>query len=107
MDKNRIQTRLQYIERMNYMLIDEKAFKSLVADAVAEALKNQKEEKYSGFANAEQFIEISGISKYDLEYKLMPHPQFKQHVYRFDGHKRYIDVQPALNSVKNIMKRGA
>lgn len=88
-------------------MFNEQAFKTLVQDAVSEALRNQQETQYEGFANVEQFIEISGISKYDLEYKLMPHERFKQHVYRFDGHKRYIDIRPALDSIRSIMKRGA
>lgn len=86
------------------MLLDEQAFRALVAEAVADALSKQSHEQYEGFADATRFMEISGISKHDLEEKLMPHPTFNQHVYRLDGRKRYIDIKPALDSIRQIMK---
>ncbi|WP_020006099.1 hypothetical protein [Salinicoccus albus] len=89
------------------MLIDEQAFKSLVHEAVKEALCNQSSEIYEGFADVERFIEISGISKHDLEEKIFPHPDFKQYVYQPGGRKRYIEVQPAMDSIRKIMREAS
>lgn len=51
-----------------------------------------------------KFREISGISKHDIEEKLMFHPKFRQHVYRLQGKKRYIDIKPAFKSIRELMK---
>lgn len=88
------------------MLIDEQAFKASIQEAVIEAINSQKQDEYEGFANVERFIKISGISKFDLEEKLMVNPIFTEHVYRLQGTKRYIDIKPALESVRKIMRNG-
>ncbi|WP_434121610.1 hypothetical protein [Salinicoccus roseus] len=85
-------------------MIDERALRALIKEVVKEALAEQNGQVYEGFADMPQFLEISGISRHDMEEKLMPHPQFKQHVYRLDGRKRYIDIKPALGSIRKIMK---
>lgn len=89
------------------MLINEEAFKATIHEAVVEALGSQSEQKYYGFADVKKFIDISGISKWDLENKFIPHPEFKTHVYKIDGQKRYIDVLPALEAARKIFKGGA
>ena len=89
------------------MLINEQAFKAAIHEAVQEALQQQNTQTYEGFADVKEFIEISGISKWDLEQKFMPHPEFKQHVHRLDGQKRYIDIKPALEAIRNIFREGS
>lgn len=89
------------------MLINEEAFKATIHEAVVEALSSQSEKKYYGFADVKSFIEISGVSKWDMENKFIPHPDFKKHVYKLDGNKRYIDVKPALETMRKIFKGGS
>ena len=85
------------------MLIDEQAFKSLIQDAVKQAMK-QDEQVYHGYADIKQFIEISGISKRHLEEKVIPHPKFKHCVCRFDGSmKRYIHIRKGLDALDKIL----
>ena len=85
-------------------MFDTQAFKSLVQEAVTEALNEQRQDQYEGFADMVKFREISGISRHDIEEKLMPLPQFRQHVYRLSGQKRYVDVKPALEVVREVME---
>lgn len=86
------------------MLINEKAFKSTIQEAVIEALQSQNTQQYEGFADVSSFLEISGVSKWDLEHKFIPHPEFKKHVYQMEGRKRYIDITPALEAMRKIFK---
>lgn len=86
------------------VLINEEAFKATIFEAVTEALGKQNKPKYHGFADIKSFIEISGISKWDLEHKFIPHPEFRKHVYKIDGQKRYIDIEPALEAARRIFK---
>lgn len=85
-------------------MIDEDVFKANVYEAVKEAMEAQNGETYQGFADVNKFIEISGISKWDIEHKFMPHPKFKEHVYQMEGRKRYVDVHPALETMRKIFK---
>ena len=84
-------------------MFDERAFKSLIQDAVKQAMK-QDEQVYNGYADIKQFIEISGISKRHLEEKVIPHPKFKHCVCRFDGSmKRYIHIRKGLDALDKIL----
>ena len=86
-------------------MFDTQAFKSLVQEAVTEALNDQRKDQYEGFADMARFREISGISRHDIEEKLMINPQFRQHVYRLNGQKRYVDIKPALRAIREIMEK--
>lgn len=85
-------------------MFDEKALKTLIREAVREELESFQGQQYPGYADVEQFIEISGISKRHLEYGIIPHPLFKPYVHKPQGRKRYIEVAPAMDAVKEIMK---
>lgn len=88
------------------MIIDEQAFKSLIHDAVNQALKQQDTQVYQGYADVKQFIEISGISKRDMEDRVIPHPDFKHCVCRFDGGaKRYIHIKNGLIALDQIFRK--
>lgn len=87
------------------MLIDEQAFKSLIQDAVKQAVK-QDEQVYQGYADVKQFIEISGISKRDMEDRVIPHPNFRHCVCRFEGGaKRYIHIRDGLDALDKIFQK--
>lgn len=60
---------------------------------------------YADFADAKhEFPEICGISFSDLEKKVYSHHEFKQYIRRFEGsNKRYIEVAPAREFVRNLM----
>ena len=86
------------------MLIDESAFKSLIQDAVKEALSRQDKQVYQGYADVKQFIKISGISENDMERKVLSHPAFEHCVARFDGSKkRYIHIVKGLEALDEIL----
>lgn len=62
--------------------------------------------EYIGFADAKEFIKISGISRDDLEEKVYPNKEFQAAcMYRFGrGNKRYIKVRRGIEYIeKNIM----
>ena len=85
------------------MFIDEQAFKSLIQDAVKQAMK-QDEQVYHGYADVKQFIKISGISENDMERKVLSHPAFEHCVCRFDGSmKRYIHIRKGLDALDKIL----
>lgn len=87
-------------------MFDEIAFQTLVSDAVKQALAQQDNQVYQGYADVKQFIEISGISKRDMEDRVIPHPAFKHCVARFDGgSKRYIHIANGLQALDNILLR--
>lgn len=87
-------------------MFDETAFKTLVKDAVNQALAQQDNQLFRGYADVKQFIEISGISKRDMEDRVIPHPAFKHCVARFDGgSKRYIHIANGLQALDNILLR--
>ncbi|MFQ3906438.1 hypothetical protein ABLV94_15230 [Staphylococcus sp. Mo2-7] len=58
--------------------------------------------EYIGFADAKEFINISGISRDDLEDKVYPNKEFQEAcMYRFGkGNKRYIKVRPAIDFIE-------
>lgn len=58
--------------------------------------------EFIGFADVNQFIKISGISKFDLEEKVFPDLVFQEKfMYRFGkGGKRYIKIQPAIEYIE-------
>lgn len=92
------------------MLFNENAMKSLIREAIREEIKQHEtqEFKYMGYADVKQFIEISGISKRDMEDRVIPHPLFKNCVCRFDGGtKRYIHIQEGLQAINNILRKEA
>jgi len=89
-------------------MFDENKFQALVAEAVKQALKQQGAQEYYGYADVKQFIEISGISKRDMEDRVIPHPEFKHCVSRFDGgHKRYIHIRKGLDALDKILIKEA
>ena len=62
--------------------------------------------EFIGFADAKEFISISGISRDDLESKVYPNKEFqKTCMYRFGkGNKRYIKIRPAIEFIEqNIL----
>lgn len=58
--------------------------------------------EYIGFADAIKFVEISGISKNDLEKHVYSNKEFQERcMYRFGkNHKRYIEIRPAIDFIK-------
>lgn len=87
-------------------MFDESAFKSLIQDAVKEALAQQDNQLFHGYADVKQFIKISGISENDMERKVLSHPAFEHCVARFDGgSKRYIHIANGLQALDNILLR--
>ncbi|MFQ3871302.1 hypothetical protein [Staphylococcus sp. Mo2-1] len=58
--------------------------------------------EYIGFADAKEFINISGISRDDLEDKVYPNKEFQEAcMYRFGkGNKRYIKVRPTIDFIE-------
>jgi hypothetical protein len=86
------------------MLLDEAVFKETIKEAVAEVIKESSQREYIGFATVKEFIEISGISTWDMENTFIPHPDFQAHVYKLNGNKRYIDIKPALEAARKIFK---
>lgn len=64
--------------------------------------------EYIGFADAREFVKVSGISKNDLEKHVYSNVDFQEHcMYRFgEGHKRYIKIKPAIQFIEeNILIR--
>lgn len=62
--------------------------------------------EYIGYADAKEFIKVSGISENDLEKHVYSNKEFQATcMYRFGkNHKRYIEIKPALDFIKqNIM----
>ncbi|MBN6092362.1 hypothetical protein JZG80_07215 [Staphylococcus saprophyticus] len=57
---------------------------------------------YIGFADAKEFVKVSGISKDDLEEKVFSNKSFQEEcMYRFGrGHKRYIKIRPAIDFIE-------
>ncbi|WP_052255814.1 hypothetical protein [Salinicoccus sp. YB14-2] len=85
-------------------MFDESAFKSLIQDAVKEALSQQDNQLFHGYADVKQFIKISGISENDMERKVLSHPAFEHCVCRFDGSmKRYIHIRKGLDALDKIL----
>lgn len=85
-------------------MFNEQAFKDLIREAVREELSSVNSQKYLGYADVDQFIEISGISKRHLEYSIIPHPLFKPYIHKLEGRKRYIEIEPAMEAIRQIMK---
>ena len=58
--------------------------------------------EFIGFADAKAFVEISGISRDDLETKVYPDKGFQEAcMYRFGkGNKRYIKIRPAIDFIE-------
>ncbi len=71
---------------------------------VNQALAQQDNQLFHGYADVKQFMEISGMSKRDMEDRVIPHPDFKHCVRRFDGaNKRYIHIRDGLSALDNIL----
>lgn len=86
------------------MIFNENELKTLIVDAVNQALTRQDVQDYQGYADVKRFIEISGISKRDMEDRVIPHPEFKGCVSRFDGGtKRYIHINNGLQALDRIL----
>lgn len=87
-------------------MFDERAFQALVSEAVRQAIAENDQQVYQGYADVKQFIEISGIPKRDMEDRVIPHPKFKHCVARFEGGaKRYIHIQKGLEALDEILLR--
>lgn len=74
--------------------------------AILEVIKNStSQHEYIGFADVKQFVKISGISKSDLEKKVLTDSEFqRKFVFRFeDSKKRYIKIKGALNYIENSL----
>ncbi|MBO1199092.1 hypothetical protein J3T65_05330 [Staphylococcus simiae] len=58
--------------------------------------------EYIGFADAIEFVKISGISKNDLEKHVYSNTEFQvQCMYRIGkNHKRYIKIRPAIDFIE-------
>ncbi|MBX5320060.1 hypothetical protein HLA86_10980 [Staphylococcus caprae] len=62
--------------------------------------------EYIGFADAQEFVKVSGISINDLEKHVYSNKEFQQTcMYRFGkNHKRYIKIRPAIEFIEqNIL----
>jgi len=62
--------------------------------------------EYIGFADAKEFVKVSGISKNDLEKHVYSNNEFQEKcMYRFGkNHKRYIKIRPAIDFIEqNLM----
>ncbi|MDJ1111468.1 hypothetical protein [Macrococcus sp. S115] len=77
------------------------------AELVAVLQQAMPQREYADFADAKhEFPEICGISFSDLEKKVYSHQDFKQYIRRFEGsNKRYIEVAPAREFIRNFMVR--
>ncbi|MCI2948373.1 hypothetical protein FH144_08025 [Staphylococcus caledonicus] len=74
----------------------------LKAQELNEILNQNNKPKYKHFSNAEEFIELSGLSKDDFEKKVAKMQEFKKFIYKFeDSRKRYIKTKPALEFIEN------
>lgn len=88
------------------MLFNTDEFQYLVRMAVRQELSQQDGQVYRGYADVKQFIEISGISKRDMEDRVIPHPEFEHCVGRFDGGmKRYIHIRDGLAALDRILRK--
>ena len=58
--------------------------------------------EYIGFADAKEFVKVSGISKNDLENKVYCNKEFQEKcMYRFGkNNKRYIKIRPAIDFIE-------
>ncbi|MEB6277530.1 hypothetical protein [Staphylococcus gallinarum] len=58
--------------------------------------------EFIGFADAKEFIKVSGISKNDLEKHVYSNKEFQAScMYRFGkGNKRYIKIKPAIDFIE-------
>ncbi|HIW39048.1 hypothetical protein [Staphylococcus gallinarum] len=58
--------------------------------------------EFIGFADAKEFIKVSGISKNDLEKHVYSNKEFQSEcMYRFGkGNKRYIKIKPAIDFIE-------
>ncbi|MDN6414913.1 hypothetical protein OXR01_13540 [Staphylococcus gallinarum] len=58
--------------------------------------------EFIGFADAKEFIKVSGISKNDLEKHVYSNREFQETcMYRFGkGNKRYIKIKPAIDFIE-------
>ncbi|PAK63954.1 hypothetical protein B9K00_07905 [Staphylococcus caprae] len=62
--------------------------------------------EYIGFADANEFVKVSGISKNDLEKHVYSNREFQQScMYRFGkNHKRYFEIKTGIEFIKqNIL----
>ncbi|MGW8003096.1 hypothetical protein BU110_00510 [Staphylococcus shinii] len=59
--------------------------------------------EFIGFADAKEFIKVSGISKNDLEKHVYSNVEFqKECMYRFGkGNKRYVKIRPAIDFIES------
>ncbi|MBU0436996.1 hypothetical protein [Staphylococcus succinus] len=59
--------------------------------------------EFIGFADAKEFIKVSGISKNDLEKHVYSNADFQSTcMYRFGkGNKRYIKIKPAIDFIES------
>ena len=59
--------------------------------------------EYIGFADAKEFVKVSGISKNNLEKHVYSNKEFQEQcMYRFGkGAKRYIKVDKAIDYIEN------
>ncbi|WP_436870172.1 hypothetical protein [Staphylococcus shinii] len=59
--------------------------------------------EFIGFADAKEFIKVSGISKNDLEKHVYSNAEFQAEcMYRFGkGNKRYIKIKPAIAFIES------
>lgn len=58
--------------------------------------------EFIGFADAKEFIKVSGISRNDLEKHVYSNRDFQETcMYRFGkGNKRYIKIKPAIDFIE-------
>lgn len=56
------------------MIINEIELKYLIIEAINTALAPQDKQIYQGYVDVKRFIEISGISKRDMEDRVIPYP---------------------------------
>lgn len=59
--------------------------------------------EFIGFADVKEFVKVSGISKDDLEDKVLCNESFQEAcMYRFGkGNKRYIKIKPAIDFIES------
>ncbi|GAB3062056.1 hypothetical protein ACFOU0_05925 [Salinicoccus sesuvii] len=85
------------------MLLDEQAFRTLIQEAVKDALPKQEERVYQEYATINEFLSISGMRGTWFRDNVLGHPNFKECVYRA-GNKYYIHVTKGLKKLESILR---
>ncbi|WP_271401485.1 hypothetical protein [Salinicoccus roseus] len=85
------------------MLIDEQAFRTLIQEAVKEALPQQERREYQEYATINEFLELSGLKDSWFRTNVLVHPDFKECIFQ-PGNKYYIHVRKGLAKLELILR---